>query len=122
MPVLLQARTVGQLVTRKAIEATQEEAVSNPRSRSAKLRVFEKLAHGQPSEAAEGGTEQTTGSPQEAQGTVQQQAGAGISKYRQRKARQAQQVVVDEPQSTGAVQMTLTPEAHAAWRAASSVR
>ncbi|KAA3382544.1 16S rRNA (cytosine(1402)-N(4))-methyltransferase, partial [Akkermansia muciniphila] len=33
----------GKLITRKAMEATEEEVKVHPRSRSAKLRVIEKL-------------------------------------------------------------------------------
>lgn len=40
---VLQARAVAQPVTRKAIVASDEEVAANPRSRSAKLRIVEKL-------------------------------------------------------------------------------
>lgn len=39
----LDARKIGVLVTRKAVAATPQEVEENPRSRSAKLRVFQKL-------------------------------------------------------------------------------
>ena len=38
-----QQAPVGKIVTRKPITASEEECVANPRSRSAKLRVLEKL-------------------------------------------------------------------------------
>lgn len=38
----LAAAAVGSIVTRKALTPTQAEMAANPRSRSAKLRVFQK--------------------------------------------------------------------------------
>ncbi len=42
MKSMPEKRAIGQLITRKPIEATEAEILANPRSRSAKLRVFEK--------------------------------------------------------------------------------
>ncbi len=42
MKSMPEKRAIGQLITRKPIEATEAEISANPRSRSAKLRVFEK--------------------------------------------------------------------------------
>lgn len=43
MKSLPEKRAIGELVTRKPIEASDAEVAANPRSRSAKLRVFEKF-------------------------------------------------------------------------------
>lgn len=43
MKSMPEKRAVGRLITRKPIEATAAEIASNPRSRSAKFRVFEKF-------------------------------------------------------------------------------
>lgn len=39
------ARATARLITRKAVQAKADEVAANPRSRSARLRVIEKLAH-----------------------------------------------------------------------------
>jgi hypothetical protein len=49
----LSAAAVGRSVTRKPVLPSTEEAAANPRSRSAKLRVFQKA--GGPEAAASGG-------------------------------------------------------------------
>jgi hypothetical protein len=49
----LAAAAVGSIVTRKALTPTAAETAANPRSRSAKLRVFQKA--GGPQEAGSSG-------------------------------------------------------------------
>ena len=43
MKSMPEKRAIGRLITRKPVEAAAEEVAANPRSRSAKLRVFEKF-------------------------------------------------------------------------------
>jgi len=54
----LAAAASGRIITRKAIAPTEQEVAANPRSRSAKLRVFQKA----------GGPEPETGSGVKAAG------------------------------------------------------